>query len=71
MKFTHKGWFGICPIYLAAIDTQCPIIDARCFVFEPLLWVSEGVFCLCIWVMLAIDPGYEPNWPLWITGELK
>ena len=23
VTYTHKGWFGICPIYLGVIDGEC------------------------------------------------
>lgn len=30
MNFTHEGWFILCPVYIAEIDTDNPILLAKC-----------------------------------------
>lgn len=68
--FTDKGWFGICPVYFAGLDTPAPVVDPRHWLLAPLMWVSEAMFSLAFAVGSACQPGYEPEWPLRVTGEL-
>jgi len=69
-KMTHKGFFGICPVYFADLDADCPFVDPRHWIFEPLFWLSESVYGLLITVGSMINPDYDPEWPLFVTGEL-
>ena len=66
---THKGWFGICPVYFGGIETDAPLVLERHWLLMPLLAVSEFFFFLCF---VAIElMGHEPQgWPLKITGKL-
>lgn len=70
IEFTHKGWFGICPVYFADLDSDAPFIDPRHWLFAPLMWVSEVGYACVFHVMGWIDPEFEPAWPLRVTGEL-
>lgn len=68
--YTHKGWFGICPIYLDGLG-EGPTLKARHILLEPL-------FALSVWLMQQViffksmgDPKWEPMFPIRITGALK
>lgn len=67
--FTHRGWFGICPIYLTGLGDG-PTIAPRVFIFEPLLWISEAAFALAIFVLSATDPDFEPGFTIRVTGRI-
>lgn len=68
--FTHKGWFGICPVYLADLESDAPLIDPRHWVLAPLMWASEVMYAVVFHVRGFMDPEFEPVWPIRITGEL-
>lgn len=70
-KYTHKGWFGICPIYIANMHSECPQLIERSFIFWPLLFISEAGFRLLMVMHSLVDPDYIPAWPVLITGEIK
>lgn len=70
-KFTHKGWFMLCPIKVAQPESHAPCVAARWLVLEPWFTVNEAAQSLMIWVLTMIDPDYEPMWMFKITGELK
>lgn len=69
ITYTHKGWFGVCPVHYANLHTEAPIVEPRHWLFDPLMWVSELVFGL---VFLALDVAGRdnPGWPLKVTGSL-
>lgn len=64
IPLTHKGWFGICPVYFGRLDSEAPLVVERHWVFMPLMMLSEFVYGL---VLMFAE---EPQWPLRITGEL-
>lgn len=69
-RFTHKGWFGICPVYLADFQTYSPLVEPRHWVLYPFFWFSLSAFGFHMMFMELLKPGYEPGWPLVITGKL-
>lgn len=69
MKFTHKGWFGICPVYMTDPKTGCPDVAARHKYLEPLFTLSEVVYDGIIYVKSYFNDVYEPEWPFTVTGE--
>lgn len=69
--FTHKGWFGICPVYLAGLDSDAPNVEARYWALKWLIDLFVWIFGAVIWLRTSMDPLYEPEWPLLITGELN
>lgn len=71
VNYTHKGFFGIAPIYLASIDTECPEIIHRNFLVLPLVHISVAIWALIFWLKGVADPAYQPEWPMLITGPLK
>lgn len=70
-KLTHKGWFGICPVYFADLETDAPLVVERHWIFVPLMLLSEAIFYLAFTAWGMIDPDFEPQWPLKITGKLE
>lgn len=68
ITYTHKGWFGVCPIYLGDIEGDCNV-TARHDLLEWLMDVSEVICDVVISIKSAINPDYEPMWPMCVTGE--
>jgi hypothetical protein len=48
---THIAWFLLCPIYLAELDTDCPVPIAR---FNILEWWLDKQFTLNDWICWVI-----------------
>lgn len=69
IPLTHRGWFGVCPIYLTDPDAGEPVLEPRHWAAEPLFWLSEAVYDVVFWCCEAMNPGFEAAWPLLITGE--
>lgn len=68
--FTHKGWFGFCPIYLADTYSEGPTVVERRPLFIPLMWLSEFGFACALSARQLLGDQSEPLFPLRITGEL-
>lgn len=68
--YTHKGWFGVCPVLLAGIDSDGPNVDPRHWSLGLLMDLSEVVFGAYIHLRTSLDQDYEPAWPILVTGEL-
>lgn len=63
ITWTHKGWFGFCPIYLAEVESDGPIVDHRHWSLLPLMWLSE----LAVFPFVSVSGMF----PFFITGEVK
>ena len=70
ITFTHKGWIGVCPIYIADPDGEC-CVEPRLSIYWPLMRLGDAVFAMGFWLRTMVDPFYEPMWPIRITGELR
>lgn len=71
VTLTHKGWFGICPIYLNDPDVhEIPNLKARHWAFEPVFVLSEWIFTALFFFAFVINPDLEAGWPINITGTL-
>jgi hypothetical protein len=68
--FTHRGWFGVCPVYIGDTYTQAPTLVERRAWLRPLYVFSEALQGLCCAVLSRLDPEFEPGWAIMITGEL-
>lgn len=66
---THKGWFLLCPVLLADVETDCPYIETRRFI--PEWWFSANAAVVNVFLDIAAAMGYEPMYPILITGEVK
>lgn len=69
ITLTHKGWFGLCPVFMSDPDSDSPLVDPRHWILAPLFWLSEFMFGLMFAVMEAAGADV-PGWPLKITGRL-
>lgn len=69
-QFTHKGWFGLCPVYFAGLDTEAPVVDPRHWLATPLMLASELVFSLVFAAANLVNPDFEAAWPLKVTGTV-
>lgn len=70
--FTHYGLFcGCVPVYLGALDTDCPAVAARNGVPEFALDLAEMVFGACCLVCSLLNPEFEPTYPFRVTGSIK
>ncbi len=69
-KFTHKGWFGICPVYVQFKTPGMPLLESRHVIFEPLMAISEAWYMVKFTVLGLLCEEYEPMWPILITGEV-
>lgn len=68
--FTHRGWFGICPVYLGRLDQPEPVVHERRPWMLPLMLFSECMYGIVFWVIGLVRPDYEPAWPIQVTGRL-
>jgi hypothetical protein len=68
--YTHKGWFGVCPIYLADTYTDGPTLIERRPLFRPLMLLSELGFSLAMTTLDLMGDESERLFLLRITGEL-
>jgi hypothetical protein len=71
MKYTHKGWFFLCPIYLNANDGEGMAVEAR---YEWLEWwftVNHWIFDAMVFLIELVNPEYEPMFPFRVTGEVR
>lgn len=71
VTYTNKGWFGLCPVYFANLDSEAPDIHPRHWSLEWLMDLSEFIYGPCHWLKSVADPLYEGGWPLQVTGELN
>jgi hypothetical protein len=70
MKYTHKGWFFMCPVYLNADDGEEMAVEAR---HEWLEWwfdVNNWIFSVMVLIVSFFNPDYEPMFPFRVTGKL-
>lgn len=62
---THTGWFLFCPIFLADVESEGPIVWARWSMLEPLFAIAYCLQASAIAVLSLIDDEYEPGWMFW------
>lgn len=69
--YTHKGWFGVCPVYLGGHEQQyCVKVAPRWWYVVPLFWVSFAAQAVAIYFCSWFNPEYVPCWAFRVTGEL-
>ena len=68
MKFTHIGWFGFCPIKIADLDSEVPLLAPRWAILAPVFWLAEQMEAAAI--AHATLYGREPQWGFKVTGEI-
>lgn len=70
VEFTHYGWFGLCPVIFAGIESGEPFIEPR-FEFLRFLFVfSEFLIESYLNLRCAMNPEFEPMLPIVVSGEL-
>jgi hypothetical protein len=69
-KLTHKGWLGLCPVYLADIRSESPFVVERHWTAAPLMLASRWIYRACFVVAELMNPEWEPEWPLRVTGRV-
>jgi hypothetical protein len=71
-KFTHQGWFGICPVYVGELESEAPHITPRTenAFYEFLFTVSHYAFMAFFTVTDILLPAWQPGFPIYITSEL-
>ncbi len=71
-QFTHRGWFlGLVPVYLGDLDSDGPLVAERNWVPEWWFTLAEGLFGLFCTACLAVNPAFEPLFPILNTGPIK
>lgn len=70
VTLTHKGWLGLCPVYLANPGAGGSDVHERHWTLAPLLLLSLSIYELCFTMQQLADPTCEPRWPLKVTGKL-
>jgi hypothetical protein len=70
MKYTHKGWFGFCPILLANPFSNNPDVTSRTEWLMPFLRFNIWLQGLAIGICKMMDPDWEPTWKIRVSGKL-
>jgi hypothetical protein len=70
-RYSHYGWFFMCPVYIGNLESEAPFVDARLRCLEWWHDVNLFIFGICVLIMEAINPEYEPMFPLRLTGEIQ
>lgn len=68
-EITHKGWFLLCPVLLADVETGCPYMETRRFI--PEWWFTFNAGMVDLVLFMADTMGIEPLYPILITGEVE
>lgn len=69
--YTHKGWFGVCPVYLGGHEREdCIKVMPRHRWTVPLFVVSQWFQGAMIYVCSWLNPDYIPCWSFKVTGEI-
>lgn len=71
MTYTHKGWMGLCPVYIGGLGTDYPAIQER---HPSLFWLHDlsiWIYSACFRIAGFMNPEFEPAWPIKVTGELE
>lgn len=61
IPFTHKGWFGLCPVYMADVETESIRLEPRLPLTSWLINLSAFLYNLF---------GAEA-FPITLTGEMR
>lgn len=70
-QFTHKGWIAFCPVYIAELDSEGPIVCERNWVPECMLTLASVCQQGAMWFLSAMFPkDYEPLFAIKVTGKL-
>lgn len=70
INLTHKGWFGMCPVYFSDPFGEAPMVEPRHWLLTPLMMASELAYSVMFTFARMARQDYEAAWPLKITGKL-
>ncbi len=70
VMLTHKGWFGLCPVWIGLLHTEEPIVEPRHALLGWLMDLSDGIYA-ALHTLQAMVSDEEPSFPLRITGEIE
>ena len=71
MYYTHYGWFGFCPVYIADPWGRCPNVTYRHPILKPLLDLNIRLQQTAIFLCSMVNPEWEPAWKIRLTGKLS
>ena len=71
MRRTHYGRFLGVPVYLDLTTPECPGIEPRHVVLEPVLWAAERAFEVFCGVNSLMDPDFEPLFPILVGRPVE
>lgn len=71
LEYTHIGWIGLCPVYIGDLDKEGPCVKVRYPWLEYWLDFNDWLIGFAIWCYSAMNPDWEPMFPIRITGKIK
>ena len=69
MKYSHRGWFGFCPIYVNNPHGKCPDVCPRHPWLMPLMRLNIEIQRLAVGACMMMNPDWEPVWKIKLTGK--
>lgn len=70
VTLTHKGWFGLAPVYFGNLESEAPAVIERHWSLGWLIDVSDAFFQLANVLASIANADHEPFFALRVTGEL-
>jgi hypothetical protein len=70
MKYTHKGWFGFCPVLINNPYSGSPQLCPRAGWLMPVMRLNIWIQELAIGFCTLVNPEWEPVWKIRLTGKL-
>ena len=71
ITYTHKGWFGMCPMFIGKLNSECPDLLPRHWAFMPLAHLAVFLQGIAISTCAFFNPHWTPVWAIRVTGILK
>lgn len=73
--YLHRGFFGLCPVYISNIETDIPHVRPRHWIFEILFYLTELFVFVCslifdLYLILTLQEQRSMMLPLFVTGRL-
>jgi hypothetical protein len=68
MKYSHRGWFGFCPVYVDKPWSESPTVCPRHPVLIPLMRLNVFIQRMAISACLIMNPEWTPTWKIKLTG---
>ena len=71
MIYTHEGWFGFCPVYLANPFGNCPDVTYKYRWLKPVLHFNVMLQQAAIVTCALMFPEWAPVWKIRVTRRLE